>query len=231
MEMTGEQFIPVPQTQVWAALNDPAVLKACIPGCETIDRVGDNEYKVAMTAAVGPVRAKFNGKLLLSNINAPTSYSIAFEGSGGAAGFGKGGADVTLQPDGAGTKLSYSAKAQVGGKLAQVGSRLIDGVARKMADDFFNRFKETITPEGAAGQPAAAQAAGGAAPGTVSSSAPLAVTTASAIAQAAIPNSPAGSVVASASSGPGREDAAFNPIWIVGVVIDAMFAIAIGMGR
>jgi len=205
MEMTGEQLIPVPQTQVWAALNDPAVLKACIPGCETIDKVGDNEYKVAMTAAVGPVRAKFNGKLLLSNINPPTSYSIAFEGSGGAAGFGKGGADVTLQPDGAGTKLSYRAKAQVGGKLAQVGSRLIDGVARKMADDFFNRFKETVTPEGAAGQPAAAQAAGSASPGTVSSSAPLGIATASAIAQAAIPSGSPGNVVASASSGPARE--------------------------
>jgi carbon monoxide dehydrogenase subunit G len=144
MEMSGEQRIALPQAQVWAGLNDPEVLKASIPGCESIERVSDTEYKVAITAAVGPVKAKFNGKLLLADVNAPTSYRLAFEGSGGAAGFGKGGAQVSLAPDGAGTKLSYVANAQVGGKLAQVGSRLIDGVAKKMADEFFQRFNAKL---------------------------------------------------------------------------------------
>ncbi|MGB8435794.1 MAG: carbon monoxide dehydrogenase subunit G [Burkholderiales bacterium] len=146
MELTGEHLIPVPQQQVWDALNDPEVLKACIQGCETIERVSDTEFKVALTAAVGPVKAKFNGKLLLSDLNPPTSYALTFEGSGGAAGFGKGGATVVLAPEGDGTKLVYSAKATVGGKLAQVGSRLIDGVAAKMASDFFVRFNEKISP-------------------------------------------------------------------------------------
>jgi carbon monoxide dehydrogenase subunit G len=146
MELTGEHLIPVPQQKVWDALNDPEVLKACIQGCETIERVSDTEFKVALTAAVGPVKAKFNGKLLLSDLNPPTSYALTFEGSGGAAGFGKGGATVVLAPDGDGTKLVYSAKATVGGKLAQVGSRLIDGVAAKMASDFFVRFNEKIAP-------------------------------------------------------------------------------------
>ena len=144
MEMSGEQHISLPQQRVWEALNDPAILKACIPGCESIDRVSDNEYKVAMTAAVGPVKAKFSGKLFLSDINPPNSYSLAFEGSGGAAGFGKGSAQVSLAPESGGTLLTYKAHASVGGKLAQIGSRLIDGVAKKMADDFFIRFNKTV---------------------------------------------------------------------------------------
>jgi uncharacterized protein len=156
MEMTGEQLIPVPQQKVWDALNDPEVLKACIPGCETIERVSDTEFKVALTAAVGPVKAKFNGKLLLGDVNPPNSYTLSFEGSGGAAGFGKGGATVALSPDGAGTKLAYTAKATVGGKLAQVGSRLIDGVAAKMANDFFSRFNQRLAPPPAVGEPASA---------------------------------------------------------------------------
>jgi carbon monoxide dehydrogenase subunit G len=153
MEMSGEQRIALPQAQVWAGLNDPEVLKASIPGCESIERVSDTEYKVAITAAVGPVKAKFNGKLLLADVNAPTSYRLAFEGSGGAAGFGKGGAQVSLAPDGAGTKLSYVANAQVGGKLAQVGSRLIDGVAKKMADEFFQRFNVQLAGPAPAAAP------------------------------------------------------------------------------
>lgn len=144
MEMTGEQLIPVPQEKVWRGLNDPEILKACIAGCESIEKVSDNEYKVVIVAAVGPVRAKFTGKLLLSDLNPPNSYSLSFEGSGGAAGFGKGGAQVSLKTEDAGTRLTYSAKASVGGKLAQVGSRLIDGVARKMADDFFTAFNAKL---------------------------------------------------------------------------------------
>jgi uncharacterized protein len=150
MEMTGEQLIPVPQAEVWRALNDPEVLKACIPGCESIEKVSDNEYRVAMTAAVGPVKAKFAGKLLLSDLRPPDSYSLSFEGSGGAAGFGKGGAHVSLKPEPPGTRLSYTAKASVGGKLAQVGSRLIDGVAKKMADDFFAAFNRRVAGPAAA---------------------------------------------------------------------------------
>jgi carbon monoxide dehydrogenase subunit G len=152
MEMTGEQLIPVPQAEVWRALNDPEVLKACIAGCESIERVSDTEYRVAMVASVGPVKARFNGKLLLSDLNPPNSYSLSFEGSGGAAGFGKGGAQVSLKTEGAATRLSYTATASVGGKLAQVGSRLIDGVARKMADDFFTAFNEKLA--GPAAKPA-----------------------------------------------------------------------------
>lgn len=159
MEMTGEQIIDQPQSKVWEALNDTEVLKGCIPGCDTLEKVSDTEYKMTMTAAVGPVRAKFNGKLMLSDVNAPVSYTIAFEGSGGAAGFGKGSAQVALSPEGSGTKLSYNAKAQIGGKLAQVGARLIDGVAKKMADDFFTAFKTKLTPAApAAPEPGAAVA-------------------------------------------------------------------------
>jgi len=154
MEMTGEQLIPLPQAEVWRGLNDPEVLKACIAGCESIERVSDTEYRVAMTASVGPVRAKFNGKLLLSDLSPPNSYSLSFEGSGGAAGFGKGGAKVSLQTEGSATRLRYTANASVGGKLAQVGSRLIDGVARKMADDFFTAFNEKLA--GPAAKPAEA---------------------------------------------------------------------------
>jgi len=160
MEMTGEQRIPLSQQRVWEALNDPEILKACIPGCEKIDKISDTEYAVAMTAAVGPVKAKFNGKLKLADLDPPNAYSLTFEGSGGAAGFGKGSARVSLKPEDSVTLLSYTASATVGGKLAQVGSRLIDGVAKKMADDFFVRFNETVAKpvaaavEAATGEPA-----------------------------------------------------------------------------
>ncbi|MCC6611543.1 MAG: carbon monoxide dehydrogenase subunit G [Burkholderiales bacterium] len=159
MEMKGEQLIPLPQQQVWEALNDPEVLRACVPGCESIEKVSDTEFKITMTAAIGPVKAKFNSKLLLSDMNPPSSYSLTFEGSGGAAGFGKGGATVTLVPAGNATRLEYAAKASVGGKLAQVGSRLIDGVAQKMTEDFFARFNRTVAPAAPGAAPAPAPAA------------------------------------------------------------------------
>jgi carbon monoxide dehydrogenase subunit G len=145
MEMTGEQLIPASQADTWKALNDPEVLKACVPGCESVERVSDNEYAVQMTARVGPVSAKFKGKLLLSDIKAPHSYKIAFEGQGGVAGFAKGGAEVRLAPEGHGTRLSYSAKANVGGKLAQIGSRLVDAAAQKVAGEFFQAFNEILS--------------------------------------------------------------------------------------
>jgi carbon monoxide dehydrogenase subunit G len=152
MEMTGEQLIRATQTETWAALNDLAVLKECVPGCESIEPAGENEYVVLMTARVGPVSAKFKGRMTLSNIVPPTSYSIAFEGQGGVAGFAKGGADVALASAGQDTKLSYKVKANVGGKLAQIGSRLVDAAANKVAGDFFAAFNEKV------GKPAHAEA-------------------------------------------------------------------------
>ena len=151
MEMKGEQLIAAPQKVVWDALNDPAVLKACVPGCESIDLVGDNTYQVLMVARVGPVSAKFKGKLTLSDIKPPESYSISFEGQGGAAGFAKGGAQVRLAQQGLTTKLSYDVKASVGGKLAQIGSRLVDAAAKKVADDFFRNFNEKVGGTGDSG--------------------------------------------------------------------------------
>jgi carbon monoxide dehydrogenase subunit G len=150
MEMKGEQLVPASQQATWDALNDPQVLKACVPGCESIDPTGPNEYQVLMVARVGPVSAKFKGKLTLSDIQPPRSYAIAFEGQGGAAGFAKGGAQVRLSPEGAATKLAYDVKANVGGKLAQIGSRLVDAAAKKVADDFFRNFNERFAaPPGA----------------------------------------------------------------------------------
>ncbi len=142
MEMKGEQLVPASQQATWEALNDPQVLKACVPGCESIDATGPDEYQVLMVARVGPVSAKFKGKLAISDIRPPDSYAIAFEGQGGPAGFAKGGAQVRLSPEGAGTKLAYDVKANVGGKLAQIGSRLVDAAAKKVADDFFRNFNE-----------------------------------------------------------------------------------------
>ena len=147
MEMTGEQLIPQSQDVTWKALNDTAVLKACIPGCESIDQTGDNEYQLVMIAKVGPVSAKFKGKMTLSDIVAPQSYRLAFEGQGGVAGFAKGEASVHLSPQDGGTKLVYAANAMIGGKLAQVGSRLIDGVAKKIAGEFFTAFNAKVSGE------------------------------------------------------------------------------------
>ncbi|MEO8566654.1 MAG: carbon monoxide dehydrogenase subunit G [Betaproteobacteria bacterium] len=138
--MKGGRVVPTDVDTTWRALNDPEVLRACIPGCESIDRVSDTEYRVTMTARVGPVSAKFNGRLLLADIAAPRSYTLKFEGQGGAAGFANGTAKVELSPANAGTRIDYAVNAQVGGKLAQIGSRLIDGAAAKVADDFFARF-------------------------------------------------------------------------------------------
>ena len=140
MEMTGSQLIPMPQEVVWAGLNDAEILKACVPGCESLQRVSDTEYRAVIVVAIGPTKSKFRGKLLLLDIDAPHSYRVTFEGSGGAAGTANGGAQVSLAPEGAGTRLTYVARVHVGGKLAQVGSRLIDGVAKKMVDEFFRRF-------------------------------------------------------------------------------------------
>ncbi len=144
MDMSGEYRIPAPRETVWNALNDPAILKECIPGCEELEKTSDTEMTAAVTSKIGPVKAKFKGQVTLENINAPESYTIVGEGKGGVAGFAKGGADVHLAEDGDETILTYTAKAQVGGKLAQLGSRLIDSTARKMADEFFGKFSEVV---------------------------------------------------------------------------------------
>ena len=140
MEMNGSRTVPADIDTTWRALNDPEVLKACIPGCESVERVSDNEYRLTMTARVGPVSARFTGRIVLADIVAPTSYTLSFEGQGGAAGFAKGEARDTLAADEPGTRIDYQVKSQVGGKLAQIGSRLVDGAAAKVADDFFARF-------------------------------------------------------------------------------------------
>ena len=144
MEMNGSRTVPADIDTTWRALNDPEVLKACIPGCESVERVSDNEYRLTMTARVGPVSARFTGRIVLADIVAPTSYTLSFEGQGGAAGFAKGEARVTLSANEPGTRIDYQVKSQVGGKLAQIGSRLVDGAAAKVADDFFARFADRL---------------------------------------------------------------------------------------
>ena len=158
MNLTGQQSLPVTQAQAWAALNDTAMLQAAVPGCESITPTGENTFDVLLAVSIGPVKAKFKGKLALSDLQPPHSYQIAFEGTGGAAGHGKGQAQVTLAPvSAAETLLSYTVTASVGGKLAQIGSRLVDMAAQKMAEDFFARFKAALIerhPPAAAAEPA-----------------------------------------------------------------------------
>ncbi len=144
MEMSGENRIPASQEKVWAALNDPAILKASIPGCQSLEKTSDTEMTATVLAKVGPVKATFKGNVTLSNIDPPNGYTISGEGKGGVAGFAKGGADVALRPDGDGTVLAYKVNAQVGGKLAQIGARLIDATAKQMADQFFAAFAANV---------------------------------------------------------------------------------------
>ena len=150
MDMTGEFRIPAPRQRVWEGLNDPQILKGCIPGCQTIEKQSDTEFTAKVLAQVGPVKANFSGKVTLSDLDPPQSYTIAGEGTGGVAGFAKGSARVNLAEDSGVTVLNYAATAHVGGKLAQIGSRLIDSVARKMAETFFARFVAAVAPEQAA---------------------------------------------------------------------------------
>jgi carbon monoxide dehydrogenase subunit G len=140
MKMSGEEIIPAPRATVWAALNDPAVLKQCIPGCESINKVSSTQMEARVIAKVGPVKAGFNGIVHLSDLDPPKSYRISGEGKGGLAGFAKGGANVRLEEVADGTRMTYDVDAQVGGKLAMLGSRLIDSTARSMAAQFFEKF-------------------------------------------------------------------------------------------
>lgn len=144
MDMTGEHMIAAPRDAVWAALNDIDVLKACIPGCEALEQTSDTTMEAVVKQKIGPVKATFKGAVELQNIDAPKSYTIQGEGQGGVAGFAKGGADVSLEEVPEGTILRYEAHAQVGGKLARLGSRLIDATAKKLAGKFFDNFQEYL---------------------------------------------------------------------------------------
>ena len=157
MDMTGERQIPAPRDKVWAALNDPEVLKACIPGCESLEKLSDTDLKATASIKIGPIAARFTGKVQLTDLDPPNAYRIAGEGQGGVAGFAKGGAVVRLTAEGeSATLLHYDVKAQVGGKIAQLGARLIDASAKQMADAFFDRFVAEVSgPALAAAAPGA----------------------------------------------------------------------------
>ena len=150
MDMTGETLIPAPREAVWRALNDAEILRQSIPGCETIDKTSDTSFTAKVVAKVGPVRATFTGEVQLTDLDPPNGYRISGEGKGGPAGFAKGGATVKLTDAEGGTMLHYKVDAQIGGKLAQIGSRLIDATARKMAEEFFGKFSELVTAQAAA---------------------------------------------------------------------------------
>lgn len=168
MEMLGNRHLGITQQQAWEALNDPETLKKCIPGCDKFELTGDNTYSVALAVKIGPVSAKFNGKVVLSDIVAPNGYKLSFEGQGGVAGFAKGSSSITLKPSegaaapDAGCELDYTVQAQVGGKIAQLGQRLIDGAAKSTADDFFKRFEAEM--QSRYGPPPAAAPEGAEAP-------------------------------------------------------------------
>ena len=146
MTMNGEVQLAAPRELVWAKLNDAEVLKACIPGCEQLDKLSDTEFQAISVMKVGPVKARWKGKVTLSDLDPPNGYKISGEGEGGVAGFAKGGAAVALSDKDGGTLLSYNVEAQIGGKLAQLGQRLIAGAAKKMADDFFDKFAKSVNP-------------------------------------------------------------------------------------
>jgi carbon monoxide dehydrogenase subunit G len=144
MTMSGEQQLSAPREVVWAKLNDPEVLKVCIPGCESLERLSENEFQAVATNKIGPVKARFKGKVRLTDLDPPNGYKISGEGDGGIAGFAKGGATVTLSEKDGGTLLTYNVEAQIGGKLAQLGQRLINGAAKKLADEFFSKFAAAV---------------------------------------------------------------------------------------
>lgn len=159
MELSHTRFVPAAPARVWEALNDPETLKACIPGCESFVRESDRVWSATVNTRVGPVSARFAGRVELADVNPPVGYTLRFSGQGGAAGFANGEAKVTLAPAAGGTDVAYTANAKIGGKLAQIGSRLVDGAAAKIADDFFRRFAELVASAGVeTSAPAAEQA-------------------------------------------------------------------------
>ena len=207
MDMQGSRTLAASRQQAWEALNDPEVLKACIPGCDKVEATGENQYAIGMGVKVGPVSARFAGKIFLEDVQPPSSYTLRFEGQGGAAGFGKGSAQVRLEPRDPGCELLYTVNAQVGGRIAQVGQRLIDGVARSMAEDFFKRFDAELQKRhpAPAASPDTSAAPGAPDPTMVSASAqPDPAAVAAAITEARIAIAPW--------------------MWIVGVVVVAAVA-------
>jgi uncharacterized protein len=217
MEMTGEYKIPAPRQKVWEALNDPEILKACIPGCQELNKESDTELTATVKSKVGPVSATFKGKVTLSDIDAPNGYKISGEGTGGVAGFAKGGAEVKLVDDGDGTVLTYQATGQVGGKLAQIGSRLIDSTAKKMANEFFGKFAELVAAENAAAAPAAAEPES--APAAAAEPAPAAATATPAAAPAAS---------AAPSATPAKASGGISPVvWVGGLIVAVVVVLAL----
>ena len=182
MKLADEKRIEAPRDEVWRGLNDIDILQKSIPGCESLERVSDTEFNAEVSAKVGPVKAKFKGNVHLSELNPPESYRISGEGKGGAAGFAKGGARITLSEDGQATILSYEVDADVGGKLAQIGGRLLEGTSKKLAGEFFNNFEaalkasmsegdeDTVASTSTAGEPAIEQPPAPAAPAAASGS-------------------------------------------------------------
>lgn len=163
MDMAGKHKIAAPRDKVWLALNDPTVLRRAVPGCESMEKLDDTTFEAVVTQKIGPIKARFKGKVTLADLDPPNSYTLHGEGSGGAAGFAKGHAEVRLEPDGDATQLVYQVKATVGGKIAQIGQRLVDQTAKKLADEFFTSFGEVV--EGPApAEPVAAAAPASEAP-------------------------------------------------------------------
>ena len=215
MKMTGEQSIAAPRERAWAALNDPEVLKQCIPGCQSLERDGDNNFKAVVAIKVGPIGAKFTGAVTLSDIDAPNAYTLSGEGQGGPAGFAKGSARVRLTEEGPETtRLAYDVDAQVGGKLAQVGGAVIDATAKQLAGNFFKKFGQIVSAPAAAPAPAA--------PAPAEAAAPAAAPATAAAAPAAAPRAEA-VAAAKAQQGPGAPMA-----WILALVVAALVAYLVG---
>lgn len=215
MDMTGEFRLNASREAVYDALNDPEILKQCIPGCEEIDKTSDTEMTAKVVAKVGPVKAKFNGVVTLSDLNRPESYTISGEGKGGAAGFAKGGAKVRLEEDGDGTLMHYEVHADIGGKLAQLGSRLIDGTAKKMAKDFFETFAGLV--DGAQAEAVEAEAA------VPASEAP------SASAETPAAPAPHEAAPAPAAQTPEKSGGLSPMVWVIGVILLAGVAVLISL--
>lgn len=228
MKLTGEQMVTAPRAEVWEALNDPVVLQSCLPGCQLVEKVGATEFKVILLAAIGPLRARFNGVLKIEESDPPNSCVMVFEGQGGAAGFGKGTSRVELHEADGDTRITYEAQAQVGGKLAQVGSRLIDGVAKKMSDDFFDAFRKHFTT-----RTVVSESEAGEAPDRALSAAETSAIAATRAVEEAPVIGAVGPVPPGKGAGtePGRIPAGHVPAWWLGVAAVLGAAIAIISAR
>jgi carbon monoxide dehydrogenase subunit G len=223
MDMSGEYRIPAARQHVWEALNDPTILSQCIPGCEEIVKLSDVEWTAKVVAKVGPVKAKFGGKVILSELDPPNGYKITGEGTGGAAGFAKGGATVKLVDIPEGTLLSYVVQANVGGKLAQIGSRLIDGASRKMADEFFAKFASVVGASGAGTMPPSAASAPTPTPAASPAASPSgASTTEAAVAPVLSPAPPPRPTPPSPTPAAAPARGAVSPTaWVIGLAVVA----------